>query len=397
VWKDFVGRLNDWGIRDLVDLNKSEMSISFPDFNNSIILFKGLDDPEKLKSLNITGLWIEECTDVSEDSFRQLNARLRVPNLYYQTILTFNPDDEQHWIRQRFFGPDGIETLDPVTTNCVHTSYIDNRFIDIPEYEKTLLEMGKGNPIWLTRFQEGFWARKISGSEFYHSYDDEKHSDRDISYNPNKPLHISFDFNVVPYMTMTIYQIEQKNVLTGRKRVVQVDEICLEPPRALTEAVCQVFKMKYNKHQAGLYVYGDGTSRKKNTMSDKDDFDIIMRELSDYNPILKLRQNVSVHIRGQWINKILAGGENFDISIHPVYCKHSRQDLLYVKLDEDGNKMKQYIKDAYTGQRYQQYGHTSDAMDYFLTTAFRSDFEYFQLGKRIKPHLIKEYKNETIF
>jgi hypothetical protein len=59
--------------------------------------------------------------------------------------------------------------------------------------------------------------------------------------------------------------------------------------------------------------------------------------------------------------------------------------------------MKEYVKDAYTNQRYQEFGHTSDAMDYFLTTAFRSDFEYFQLGSRIKPHLIKDLRNETFF
>mgnify|MGYP002508345844 CR=1 FL=1 len=61
--------------------------------NGSEILFAGLDDVEKLKSIyDITGIWIEEASELLEGDFNQLDIRLRTVTPYYlQIILSFNP------------------------------------------------------------------------------------------------------------------------------------------------------------------------------------------------------------------------------------------------------------------------------------------------------------------
>lgn len=111
--------------RDLpVQINKTDMTITFP-HNGSVILFAGLDDVEKLKSIyDVTGIWIEEASELLVGDFNQLDIRLRTEFPYYlQMILTFNPISITHWLKERFF-----DRCDPRA--LVHEStYRDNRFL----------------------------------------------------------------------------------------------------------------------------------------------------------------------------------------------------------------------------------------------------------------------------
>lgn len=104
--------------------------------NGSEIIFSGLDDVEKLKSIyGITGIWIEEATELTEADFNQLDIRLRGETKYYkQIILTFNPVSALHWIKRRFFD---MELKDPELlaemrkrTRVHESTYKDNRFLD---------------------------------------------------------------------------------------------------------------------------------------------------------------------------------------------------------------------------------------------------------------------------
>lgn len=107
-----------------VKINRTDMVISLP--NGSEILFSGLDDVEKLKSIyNITGEWIEEASELTESDFNQLDIRLRGETKYYkQIILSFNPISIVHWLKKRFFDkPD-----ERVRTH--RSTYKDNRFLD---------------------------------------------------------------------------------------------------------------------------------------------------------------------------------------------------------------------------------------------------------------------------
>lgn len=93
--------------------------------NGSEIIFAGLDDVEKLKSIyDITGIWIEEASEIDEADFNQLDIRLRTETPYYlQMILTFNPISIQHWLKKRFFDrhDERVKTHE--------STYKDNRFL----------------------------------------------------------------------------------------------------------------------------------------------------------------------------------------------------------------------------------------------------------------------------
>lgn len=112
-------------------INKGDLWIGFP--NGSEILFAGLDDVEKLKSIyDITGIWIEEASELEEGDFNQLDIRLRTDFDYYlQMILSFNPISITHWLKRRFFDTPDLRAR-------VHEStYKDNRFLT-PEAVQTL-------------------------------------------------------------------------------------------------------------------------------------------------------------------------------------------------------------------------------------------------------------------
>ena len=108
------------------------MTISFD--NGSVILFSGLDDVEKLKSIyGITGIWLEEASELLESDFNQLDIRLRDESPYYQQIIiSFNPIRATHWLKKRFFDRDDPRAVTHRST------YLDNRFL--PEQAIKTLE-----------------------------------------------------------------------------------------------------------------------------------------------------------------------------------------------------------------------------------------------------------------
>jgi phage terminase large subunit len=135
-----------------VQINQSDMTISFP-HNNSKILFAGLDDVEKLKSIyNITSIWIEEASELLETDFDQLDIRLRGETQYYkQIILSFNPVSVMHWLKRRFFDTPNKKV------RISETTYKDNRFLD--DEAKAVLEGFKdSDPYYYEVYCLGQWG-----------------------------------------------------------------------------------------------------------------------------------------------------------------------------------------------------------------------------------------------
>lgn len=80
----------------------SPMQIKFS--NGSKIIFKGMDKPEKLKSINnVSLIWIEECSEVKYAGYKELLGRLRHPFLKLHMILTTNPVSKNNWCYKHFF------------------------------------------------------------------------------------------------------------------------------------------------------------------------------------------------------------------------------------------------------------------------------------------------------
>lgn len=92
----------DLGLDDRIRCVTSPMQIRFP--NGSKIIFKGMDKPAKLKSINnVSLIWIEECSEVKYAGFKELLGRLRHPSLKLHMILSTNPVSKNNWCYKHFF------------------------------------------------------------------------------------------------------------------------------------------------------------------------------------------------------------------------------------------------------------------------------------------------------
>ncbi|GED03076.1 PBSX family phage terminase large subunit [Bacillus atrophaeus] len=97
--------ITDLGLDHKIRCVSSPMQIRFP--NGSKIIFKGMDKPAKLKSINnISIVWIEECSEVKYDGFKELLGRLRHPTLQLHMILSTNPVSKGNWSYKHFFKDD---------------------------------------------------------------------------------------------------------------------------------------------------------------------------------------------------------------------------------------------------------------------------------------------------
>ncbi|MCY9153708.1 PBSX family phage terminase large subunit [Bacillus haynesii] len=94
--------ITDLGLDHKIRCVSSPMQIRFP--NGSKIIFKGMDKPAKLKSINnVSVVWVEECSEVKYDGFKELLGRLRHPTLKLHMILSTNPVSKGNWSYKHFF------------------------------------------------------------------------------------------------------------------------------------------------------------------------------------------------------------------------------------------------------------------------------------------------------
>lgn len=90
------------GIWDKLKFKTSPMQIIFP--NGSKIIFKGMDNPAKLKSINgVSIIWLEECSEVKYTGYKELLGRLRHMTSSNHIICSTNPIGEDNWTYKHFF------------------------------------------------------------------------------------------------------------------------------------------------------------------------------------------------------------------------------------------------------------------------------------------------------
>ena len=148
---------------------------------NQKILFRGLDDPMSVTSITVNKgylcwVWLEEAYQVEdEDSFNKVDLSIRgeLPDNYYkQFIITFNPWNEHHWLKKRFFDNPDDNTL------ALTTTYKCNEWLgsdDIALFEQMKIR----NPRRFRIEGEGEWG--ISEGLIYENFVEQEFDYREIS------------------------------------------------------------------------------------------------------------------------------------------------------------------------------------------------------------------------
>ena len=148
----FKSVLGDWQLYQSCDIRETLLTIDLP--NGSQFIFKGLDDPEKIKSISgIDDIVVEEATELTLDDFSQLNLRLRSKKPYNQIHVMFNPVSKSNWVYKQWF----MDGFDKNTTMVLHTTYQDNKFLP-DDYIKSLLDMKEKNPTYYKIYALGEFA-----------------------------------------------------------------------------------------------------------------------------------------------------------------------------------------------------------------------------------------------
>ena len=97
----FRARIEELELTAKFSENKSDRTLTHE--NGSQIIFRGLDDPDKLKSFEgLERIMVEEAAELEFEDFLELNRRARGRH-NIQITLVFNPMHEEHWLKKHFF------------------------------------------------------------------------------------------------------------------------------------------------------------------------------------------------------------------------------------------------------------------------------------------------------
>lgn len=200
--------VNDLGLDHVIQCRTSPLMLKF--HNGSRIIFKGLDKPTKLKSINnISIIWIEECSEVKYEGFKELLGRLRHPTLDLHMILSTNPVGQDNWTYRHFFKDDqnnrfilDDERLYKERTIAINDTYYhhstaeDNLFLPV-SYIKQLDELKEYDPDLYRIARKGHFG--INGIRVLPQFEVQPHEDVMLAIsNINRPLlRAGMDFGFV--------------------------------------------------------------------------------------------------------------------------------------------------------------------------------------------------------
>lgn len=280
---------------DLVGIGKkkvrcttSPMQIKFP--NGSKIIFKGMDKPTKLKSINgVSIVWLEECSEIKYAGYKELLGRLRHPDLQLYFFLSTNPVGTENWVYQHFFKRVDEEGNEHITLDdnllykrktivrkgvYYHHSIADDNLFLPQSYIKTLDDMKNYDPDLYRIARQGRFG--LNGKRVLPQFEIAKsHNEvmKAVSAIPNKFKFVGMDFgfeesyNAVIRMAVDdqkkilyLYWEYYKNRMTDDKTAKDLEKEGLdqeqiiadcEDPKAIAFYRQNGFKMRGCKKFAG--------------------------------------------------------------------------------------------------------------------------------------------------
>ncbi|WP_317367727.1 PBSX family phage terminase large subunit [uncultured Tyzzerella sp.] len=307
---------------------------------NQKIYFRGLDDPLKITSITtqkgvLCWLWIEEAYEIdNEEDFDILQESIRgkVPEgLFKQITLTFNPWNEKHWIKKRFFDCEDNDIL-AITTNYMINEWLDNAD------KKMFEDMKKNNP---RRYQVaglGEWG--VTQGLVYENFLELEFNVEEIKNRENIISIFGLDFGYTNDPTALFCGLVDLEL----KEIYVFDELY---KKALTnfKIYQEVFNMGYIK-------------------------EIIVADSAEPKSIEELRELGMNKIRAakkgkDSLNNGIQYIQDFKIVIHPK-CKNFLNEICnYIwKKDEMGKTINRPIDD---------YNHLLDAMRYAIQSINKDD------------------------
>ncbi len=248
------------------DFNRAESFLVMRE-TRSKILFRAVEEFERLRGSNLAWFGLDELTYTAEQAWLRLEGRLRDPKATRLCGFAVWTPKGYDWVYERFVARkvDGYET--------VVARPFENRFLldKIPDYYERLKRS----------YDARFYEQEVLGEyltlhagRVYAAFDREGNIGKG-EVDESLPLLWALDFNVDP-MCSVIAQVRRDG------SVMVIDEIVLS--RASTYDACSEFTARFPSHFGGLVVYADATGARLQT-SGKTDLVILREELRDYGDV----------------------------------------------------------------------------------------------------------------
>jgi len=425
IYEDFRVSCKQLNMEDYIKFTRNSIRCTY---NGAKIDFSGLDDPEKIKGIsNYKRVHLEEFSEFEESDFKQIRKRLRGKE-GQQISATFNPIRETHWIKKSWLDgekwhdvsmrvvidghriPSRITEVKSLRMNeaktylnprtgemedhapdivLIQSTYLNNFWVVgspdgtygyydeqcVADFEKDRVT----DPDYFRIYALGEWGVIRTGSEFFGSFNIGKQT-ADVAYNPGYPIHVSVDNNVLPYISVSLWQY-----ITGDTTDVnQFAEICCESPdNTVKRAGKRVAEyLKGIKYADKVYLHGDASTRAANTIDDEKrswlDLFIFTLEGEGFEVVDCVGdKNPSVAMTGEFINAIFEGNVPGVAITIGKSCTVSIEDYLSVQKDANGAILKTKVKNKTTNQTYEEHGHLSDTFRYVVHDLLRDEFTLF--------------------
>lgn len=270
----YLEHLEKMGFKYGVDYsyNKVDKIIKFS--NGSEILFSALDDPEKFKSLNLHWAEIEEASQVSDSTFKQLIGRLRNTfigkdwkDFRYRLFGHTNPQPDKGWIWRRFVeeSKENYRLVIAPTTNNIFLPehYVESMKESFDEEYYRINVLGEFGDYASGLVVKGFNEKNIAN----------------LSYRKEMPLHLTWDFNVDPMSCIIAHKTD--------KCVYYFDECVLE--NSSTERTINEVIRRYPDHVGDIIINGDASGDNRSTQSEYSNYVIIKNALQKHYPNKKIK------------------------------------------------------------------------------------------------------------
>lgn len=397
-WNTIRSIMKDWGLEEGVNykVNNLEGTITF--WNDSVIIMKEMAEVpsdlnyERFGSSEYTICFVDEVSEISERAIEVLFSRLRwrVHETFMTPKMLMSTNPCITWVRGRFVQDDnGNPIMCKEGELYVPFSVFDNPNVQFRRsYEAALNKIT--DKATRERLLYGNWDFvDTNNAAAYWNFNGSTHlvdGLREKVYDPMKPLILSFDFNVSPYMSCLVIQIDYDN------KVFYILEEILGKPKEKTNntpALSKSIKDKLlaSRHSGGVIITGDPAGKARSTQTEEgtNNFTIIIDNLKDniLRPKLKLLMKQPSQVRRlEFINELLNGFEGWKIQVD-MRCRKFTEDMVYQKKNPDGTKCKAKVSDPDNpGSKFEKYGHLSDCFDMAVCLFISDAWSDFQSAKQ---------------
>jgi hypothetical protein len=233
------------------EFNKAENFIVMKDTRSKIV-FRSLEDFERLRGTNLAWFGVDELTYTVEEAWLRLEGRLRDPKATRLCGFAVWTPKGFDWVYERFIA-NPVPGYEAIIARPFENHYLLDKVPDFYERLKS-------------SYDERFYEQEVMGAylslnsgRVYFSFERERNL-KEHAVDASRPLLWALDFNVNPMCSVVA------QVIGGI--VVVLDEIVLN--RASTNDACQEFQRRFGYHAAGIEVYGDASGSHMQTAGSTD-------------------------------------------------------------------------------------------------------------------------------